>query len=80
MGARDPKLKSLLELGRGPVGESKEPRVTKWGPLMSSVGPTEGETEQGAAAAVGSAALFEGVWGPHKKSQKYNDCGFLKPS
>ena len=53
MGPSELKLQQKLEMGRGPACESKEPRFTKWGPLMRFLGPTESEADGGYAAAVG---------------------------
>ena len=46
------------------------------GPTVESCGTHRSCDGGGAAAAAGgvhgTAAVFEGVWGPQKKSQKYN--------
>ena len=61
MGPRELKLPHKLEMGRGPAGESKEPKITKWGPLMRSVEPTEVGTVEELLVQQGPAALFGGL-------------------
>ena len=45
MGPSELKVQQKLEIGRGLAGEYKELKMTQWGPLWWSVGPTEGETD-----------------------------------
>ena len=78
MGPRELKLQHKLEMGRGPAGESKELKITKRGPLIRSMEPTEVGTVEELLVQQGPAALFGGLWGRQKKLQKYNDYGISK--
>ena len=81
MGPRDLKLKILVPLERWQACESKEPG--------GSVGPTEvvcgahqsGDSDGGMLCSRGTslpAGVFERMWVPQEKSQKYRNYGTLK--
>lgn len=74
MGPSELKIKTLLELARGPSEELKEPKGDLWDPVRWLVGPLQVGAVGWCCCAAGEvthpAALFGGVWGPQLNSQK----------